>query len=454
MKTAFVRAPSEGGAYISQESFIPPLGIGYISAFLRSQGLQVIILDGIVDGLDVGRIGRRIVEEQVRLVGISAMTPEIQMAAALADTIKAVDPGVKIVIGGVHAISLPLQTMNEFSGFDFLVTGEGEVTMWELHQCLVQGKSPEGIQGIVWRRNSYVIDNGSRPWIEKLDELPFPAWDLYSKGLPCYFLLSSRGCPFRCNFCMRVLGDRVRYRSPENVVEEMEWVVGAFHPRRLIFQDETFTLYRKRIEILLDLMIARQIPRKVEWVVQTRVDMVDAPLLKRLKKAGCSRIEFGIESGSTEILKGTKKGIDLAQARQAVKDAKKEGLFVSCSFIFGHPNETRETIQETIRFCQKLNPDNATFGIMVPYPKTEIASLVEKREQGYTKGPQSWEDFTRFSKSGLELKSLGYREMESMQVQAYLRYFLYNMRLFSMAKYMWNHRIQVVTFLKKFVRGR
>jgi len=402
----------------------PRLGLGYLAAYLTNQDINVEIIDAKFQGLNFRQVIDRIKERPADLIGITALTPEIVDAATLATGLKQELPDSLIVIGGPHANALPVQTLQEFPWFDFLVYGEGEITLYELVLALGGKKTMEEVKGLVFRGNGIKL-NEPRPYLNNLDELPFPAWHLLPRAEQ-YPILAARGCPFRCIFCARTLGNKVRLRSPRNIVDEMEVLYENYHPGSIGFNDDTFGMNRRHSHELFDLIKERGLATKVKWYVETRVDVVDFEFLRRLKEAGCPTIGFGIESGNEKALDAIGKGTTLEQAERAVTLAKKARLRTHSFFILGHPYETEQTARDTIDFALRLNTSRANFGIMVPYPGTEIARMVERGEGNYRVLSRDWADYGKQIGNVLELTALSRTRLEQLQFTGYVKFYLLN----------------------------
>ncbi len=446
---------------------MPLLGIGYLAAWLREKKYTVAIVDAMFDKLTRDECVERILLHNPRMLCITAMTHEINRAAELAEKLETRGWQGWVVVGGPHCSALPARTLEEYPVFDFAITGEGERTLSELAGYLLRKKIPieqangridelipevserlKVIKGLVWRNAGSSNVNEPRPWIRDLDKLPFPAWDLYGRA-ELYQIYASRGCPFQCVFCMRVLGEQVRYRSPEKVVDEFEWVVNTFHPKRIDFSDETFTLKREWTESICDELIRRGLHKRMPWFANGRVNTVDVPLLRKMKEAGCVRLGFGIESGNPEILKAAQKATTIEQIEKAIAACKEVGLEMEAFYILGFPGETKETARDTIRLAARLNTTTAAFGIMVPYPGTRIAEMAEKGEGGYRMLSHDWSDFDKHLGNAMELETLSRRELESLQARAYLWFYLRNFRIRDLAGFAWEKRKAAVKLGRK-----
>jgi anaerobic magnesium-protoporphyrin IX monomethyl ester cyclase len=453
MKVALVSPPSEKGKYEHMKLSVPKMGVGYLAAMLEANDVECSIIDATFERLTLDDVSLRLEEGKFDVVGISAMTSGIHSAGLVAREAKDKLPWCTTVIGGAHAIALPESTMTEFEFFDVLVKGEGEHTLLDLVRAIDENTSMDNVKGIVFRKNGQLCSTPDREWINNLDELPFPAWHKYPRRKTIYHVLASRGCPHKCSFCQTILGRRVRRRSPGNVIDEIQWLSEEFGADYFEFLDETFTASRVRADQLLDMMIERGLNRKMNWHAQTRVDRVDKELFEKLKKAGCGQIEFGVESGNRKILDSIKKGITLEQVENAVLLARQAGLKVGCSFILGHPNETKETLQDTVDFAAKLNPDVISMGIMIPLPGTEVYRMATAGEGNYIFKPTDWRDFIRFGGEGLELGDASRDVLEKFQVKAYLNYYLKNRRFRDLLMYAVSHRRSAWAFASKLLSG-
>ena len=413
----------------------PALGIASLAAVLQDQNIHVVCIDAKYERMDFARFDERAKEiGDIDIVGVTSMTPNIVDAGNAVEIVRKHHPHVRTVIGGCHVTALPEQTLQEFPAFDIGVIGEGEKTLPELVKVLREGGSAGDVKGVVYRDGSAVKVTAPMEFVEDLDSLPFPAWRFFSLSSGMMSVLTARGCPFNCNFCMRVLGSKVRFRSPESIIAELKYLVEEFGATMIAFVDETFTLNRKRLERLLRMMLAEELHKKIKWTVQTHVGAVDFEILSLMKQAGCVRVGLGIESGNAEILRQCGKGITLEQAETAVEAAKRAGLKVNGFFILGHPNENRRTVRDTIRFAVKLNPDFAAFGIMVPYPGTRIRDIALRGEGGYTWVSSNWEDYRKNAGRPMEMKEFSAQALVKLQMKAYLVFYLRNLRLYDLMK--------------------
>lgn len=358
----------------------PSLGLGYLAAVLERRGDEVRIFDF---GLDP----RRPLEEEVLdvlafrpdVIGLTAMTTSYHSAEQTISLLRA-GTHAPMVLGGPHATVFPERTLREQPALDYLVFGEGEETMLELMEVIEGRRDPAMVAGLCYRRAGQVMCNPARPLIRDLDALPFPARHLFQLGrYPLYApdggrmltVLTSRGCPYNCSYCFKgIVGRTYRQRSPENLIQELKELIRTYGIHNFYFIDDLFTLDVKRLNVLLDMMIAEGLD--IRWQCLARVDRVTPELLRRMAAAGCRQIHYGIESGNQEILERVGKRITLEQVRQAVRWTAEAGIRSKGYFMLGLPGDTEETMEQTIQFAASLDLDDAMFSLTTPFPGTRL----------------------------------------------------------------------------------
>lgn len=448
MKIALVNPPPLRRIERDDLPVYPHLGLGYLASNLEKNGFdEILIVDAKLERKNVHDVLYDLQLFKPEVVGITGMTHEIIQASKLSEQVKKLLPHCKTIIGGVHTSILPQQTLEEFPSFDYGISNEGEITLPLLISALTQKNDLDKAPGLSYRYDGFVKVTSQLDWIHDLDSIPFPAWNRFPKARE-YPILTSRGCPFQCNFC-HPYGQKVRYRSPENVIEELDWVVSEFKPDIINVYDETFGIDQERTVKLLDLMIKHKIPQRTRWWAYTRVNVATDDLLRKMKDAGAFMIGFGIETGNEEILKKSKKNINLKRAEELVSIAKKIGLKTQTYFILGHPYETLETINDTIDFAIKLNGDLTCFGIMVPYPGTKIYEMAKKGEGGYRLIAKTWTDYNKQIGNALELVNIPRKKIERLQMHGYIKVFLKNHRYLDFLKFCWDFRRQALGFIQK-----
>ena len=362
----------------------PQLGLGYLAAVLEKNNYDVDVIDCQALNIHYDEFKKRIGKRQPNIVGMTAITLTYKSALHLAELTKEIHPKCVTVLGGPHATFWDVEALQECPDLDVVVRREGEYTLLELVQRLESGKSFHDVIGTTTRKNGEIIRNPDRPYIENLDELPYPArhlWplEILRKVEDVFYLTTSRGCTFWCDFCeaVRMFGRRYRMRSPKNVVDEIEYLNKTYGGTQFTFCDDAFTVDNARTEELCDEIIKRNL--KIIWNCGTRVDMVTKKLLIKMKEAGCASVWFGVESGAQEVLDEMHKGISTSQTLRTVKWVRELGLTPVPNVLLGFPGETKETAWKTIKFAEKVSPDNlAFFNVATPLPGTPLYDRVKK----------------------------------------------------------------------------
>ncbi|MGE5253637.1 MAG: B12-binding domain-containing radical SAM protein, partial [Planctomycetaceae bacterium] len=337
-------------------------------------GHRVKILDAFALGMNWGEFEEEVKKQKPELIGLGGMTPTIDNTLR---AIRACRPHTRtVVVGGPHVSVLQQEFFRECPEADFGVVGEGEKAFAGLARRLEEGKDPWEVPGVVGPEKA----NPPGDFIEDLDSLPFPSRHLLPNqayryalwpGKKITTLITSRGCPYHCIFCDKsVFGSRWRPRSPENVLDEMEQVVKDFKIRSMILYDDLFTLNKQRVMELCLGILERGL--RIEWKCEGRVDRVDEEMLGGMKKAGCTLIAYGVESGNQEGLDYLRKKTTLSQIRRAFALTRKAGIRPMAYFILGIPVETFEGGLRTIEFAKELKPEYAQFSILSPYKGTDL----------------------------------------------------------------------------------
>jgi radical SAM superfamily enzyme YgiQ (UPF0313 family) len=460
MKIALIKPPATYADWYKR----PLLGIAYISAYLESNGYDCKIFDASFNSWSEKELLQQVLSYKPDIIGLTAMTHEINQAAHVASKLKE-QLKVPAIIGGCHVTALPERTLAEFPVFDYGIFGEGEKTFTELLQNIKQDTTSDlfSVKGLVFRDGGRIVVNGTRPFLtsDELDTLPYPAFHYYygynrlalTDKHSYYTMFSSRGCPFHCAFCMQVLGRKVRRRSAQGIFQEMEYAIERYGAHTFNFADEIFLFDSKETRELLGMMIAKGFPERIKWSGLTRANYVNKELIALAKKAGCFSLEMGVESGDDGILKAIGKGITVEQVKRVVKIIKEEGISLGAYFILGHPNETRETIKKTANLAAELNTDTIAVGIMVPYPGTRIFDMALRGDGGYRLLTQDWSQYDKYGGRSLEIEGLPYKELAKWQKLTLIKFYLKNFRLFDCLKYFLERRKAIYFFIKKSIAG-
>lgn len=359
-----------------------PLGLLYLAARLEEAGHQVFLEDLQLNPYPLRRIEHTLRQQTPAIVGVTSFSINLSIASRILRKVKRLHPYTVTVWGGPHVSFDDEGILYKYPWVDVIVGGEGEETLKDVAERVKEGRGFEGVLGITWRgRGGNLYRNPPRPFREDLDRMPRPAWHLLKLSQYRAFgdgasLLTSRGCPHRCVFCVgrRMIGAKGRFRKPEAVVDEME-ALFQWGFQRIRIEDDLFTFHRDRA-----LAICKEISRRglsVRWRAYSRVDTIDAELLGWMKKTGCERLLYGAESGSFEILKRIRKGITPEQTRRAVEMTREAGIGVLASFVLGLPGETPATLRQTQDFAESLGVPY-TLNLLTPYVGTEIREGAEE----------------------------------------------------------------------------
>jgi anaerobic magnesium-protoporphyrin IX monomethyl ester cyclase len=434
--------------------FVRP-ALACLGATLREAGIDCVLVDAKFERLSEPQVIERVRASGAALVGLTAFTNEIQPAARIARALKDREPRLRTVIGGVHVTAIPRRTMLEFPEFDIACLGQGDRTIVELVAALDARRPLETVPGLMWRDGEQIAESTHTTVPPAVCDLPMPAWDLLPAGAR-YRLMTARGCPYNCNFCMNPNGRIVQRRTIEQVVAECEQVLSAFAPRDPInvwFDDEIFTVDMKRTHALCDAILATGLQKRMGWWAQTHVNVIDEALLRKMKAAGCKRVGLGIESADESVLRGMGKGSTIERAHAACRAAERVGIPLETFFILGHPGETAASARNTIDFAVRMNPEIPIIGIMVPYPGTRVAEMAARGEGGYRLIARDWNDYNKQIGGALEFEHLSRFQLEWIQTVGYLKVFWANRRYGDLARFVWTYRRQALTVLRKWGSG-
>jgi radical SAM superfamily enzyme YgiQ (UPF0313 family) len=376
---------------------MPPLGLGYLSAILEKPNIPVKILDNSLLRLNNNQILTFLKEIEPKIVGIYSSTPMIYRALEVAKLSKLSNKEIYTVLGGPHPSVVIEETLND-KNVDAIVIGEGEQSFLELVQNIIEKNFDlQNVSGIAYKNRDKIIQiTETRKPINNLDDIPFPAFHLFpmeryfkigkkfgttqktKRNIP---IMASRGCPSRCTFCQRFLGRKFRIRSAQNIVDEIEYLAKKYNVTEFNFLDDNFTVDKKKVIEVCDMIHKRNLKINFRFPNCVREDYLDADILKALKSVGCYHLDFGLESGCQKVLNLMKKDKKKEDMARKVYLAKDFNFRVSATFIFGIPGETLSDMGETIAFAKSLPLDSASFGIVIPYPGTELRETAIKNNQ-------------------------------------------------------------------------
>lgn len=397
---AFVN-PRDFCKFISNTPY-PPLGLGYLTSVLRKRDYQTTLIDGQI--LSPDEYEKRITENEVEFLGITATIKQMQEAERVASIIKFRNPETTVIIGGPGPNSLPPKTVLRSGVIDIIVRGEAEETLPKVLEALQSGVPLEGIPNLVYFENSTLVVTRKTAPPTELDKIPFPARDIFPQdaylarwkentGITSVAIMSSRGCPFACIFCDKTVSGRgLRIRSPRNVVDEMQILTEEYGLLDdIFFYDDLFLSDRKRVLAICDEIVKREL--NISWSAQGRVDKVDLEMFKQMKKAGCSELYFGAESGSNRILGYLRKKFTREQIIEVFRLCHQTGIKPGVYIIVGVPGETQEDINETKSLIKEIRPYLLNFSYLTPFPNTPLYESTKNLL--ISKDHTQWDEMTK-----------------------------------------------------------
>ena len=408
-----------------------PIWLAYAVGVAEQAGHGVRFFDAPAEGIGVDDVFNRLEGFVPELVVVDTSTPSIYNDVEVTEKIKEKFPSIFTVLVGTHPSSLPEETLNLSNSINAVAVGEYDFTIRELSRALEDNRSLDDVEGLVFKKGDEIVKNGYRLKIDNLDEIPFVT-SVYKRYLHCrsYFFaaanypmvmtITGRGCPFKCFFCVypQVFhGRKYRTRSPENVVDEFEYVVRNFpEVKEMGIEDDCFTANRRHVRDICELLIKRRI--KMKWYCNVRGD-VDYDLLKLMKKSGCRLVTVGFESGSQHVLDSMHKGESVERYYRFARDAKRAGILVHGCIMVGNPGDTRETLAESYAFSKKINCDSMQFYPLYVYPGTEAYDWARNNELIQTNDFSEW-----LTKDGLHNCILNTPELSSEEMVYLCDYYL------------------------------
>ena len=381
----------------SEGSSMPPLGLLYLGAMLESQaGHEVRIVPADIMGLSWRDVEREIKDFEPDIVGSACLTENRFQSFKLIKLCKKVYPRALTVLGGPHASMAAEDTLAHLPELDVVVRGEGEITLGEICEAMGNRRGKDFLDktaGISYNKNGRIQTNPSRPPIQDLDSLPFPAFHLvpFEKygffmdvpgwgKLPAANMITSRGCPHQCNFCATPAfwGRRVRSRSPQNIITEIEYLIRKYGVRVIYFCDDTFNASPRRVEEICELMLERKL--NIFWKCDVRIDLMDKALLRRMKEAGLFHLSFGLEAGAERVrTEVVNKPIDINSFHSLIQWCHELDIIPNAFFILSHPTETREEVEKTIKIIEEYSDRiESSIALLHIYPGTPLEKRARK----------------------------------------------------------------------------
>jgi radical SAM superfamily enzyme YgiQ (UPF0313 family) len=382
--------PQRSPAVTKSGTLYFPIWLAYATGVLEQDGVAATLLDAPARGFSLTDTVSYAASMKPDLIVMDTSTPSIQNDMLVAGKIRDAIPDCWIVMVGTHVSALPEETLQRCDAIDAVARREYEYTIRDLSRLLkeggLNGKKNDGLQridGLSFRSNAHIVHNPDRAYNDHLDDLPWVS-KVYQKHLnirdyfnpnalyPMVTLITSRGCPFRCSFCLypqTLTGRRYRFRSIGDVLDEIEFVVRAFpQAQSVFFEDDTLTANKKRCIQFADGILERGI--QIPWTANSRIE-VDLETMIRIRAAGCRQLCVGFESGSQQVLDSMKKGIHIERMQRFMRDARQAGLLIHGCFMVGFPGENLRSVQQTVELAIRLKPDTVQFYPVMVYPGTE-----------------------------------------------------------------------------------
>lgn len=426
---------------------MPSLGIGYLATIAKEQGHKVKILHCLKEKMNFNDFAEYIGKEKPDLIGFTMFTMDFKPVGKHIELIRKHSPESIVVVGGPHPSGEPEGSVK---WADYGFTGEAEIGFSKLLSVLDKRGSavPEAelkeIPGLVWKKNSQTVINPEE-FIENLDELGFPAWDLmdprdfpeaphgaFIKSHPSAPIIITRGCSFQCTFCAGkcITGTKVRKRSIENVIDEIKYLNKNFGVHEFLIEDENFTLYRKLVQEFCDRILKEDLKINFSFPSGVRLDTLNTEMLMNMKRAGCHSLSVGIEFGSERILKLTNKKLTINVIEDKIKLIKQAGIKITGFFLMGIPGESFEEMKQTVRLSRRLPIDRAQFNNFMPLPGSELYYQLKK--EGKLNGIDTNSFFVHdvaFAPEGVSKK-----QIKQLQRWAYISFYTHPRRLFKILK--------------------
>ncbi len=418
-----------------QQELAAPLGVMYIASVLREAAHAVRIYDCGEDWNKPDQFRQVLLAFRPDVVGLSGITFEGRVLEGMARMCKATFPNVPVIVGGPHASAYPDRCARR-PDMDYIVVGEGERTGLELVNALTcGGRDPRSIPGTAWydKAADRVAFAPPREWIQDLDSVPFPAWDLIDIGLYArndpasgmgrrlhMEVLTSRGCPFKCIYCHEVQGKRFRARSPENVLAELNTLRERHGINDFEIIDDIFNFDRARMLDIMDRIIAARTRPKLHFSGALRADLLDAAQIDRLYRAGGRFVSVAVESTSPRIQKLIKKNLKIEKVEENIAIAARRGFYVNGFFMLGFPTETYEEARNTVEWALRTRLHQAHFYMIMPYAGTALYKLYQ--DTLYARGVTELDIFAQnYHKGSVNLSEMTDEQLFKLQREAYRR---------------------------------
>ena len=414
------QAPVEG---MTAQPARTPLDLAYMAATLEKDGIRCKIKDYPAEHQDWSNLERDLIEFYPDMLVISITTPTMSADLATCEIARKINRDIVVVSKGAHYLAKDEEVLNRYRDLDIIIRGESEFAVAEIATT----DDLVSVSGISYRKNGRIVKTPDRPFLDDLDKLPFPARHLLNNNLyltpdtkePITLIYSGRGCPYQCVFCAvpSVSGHKIKLRSPESIVQELEECVKKYNIKNFFFRADTFTWDEKWVIEICKLIIERKL--QARWGTNSRADTISKERLEWMKRAGCWIIGFGIESGDQKSLDLMKKKTTLEDANTSILLCKEYGIKTYTLFLIGLPWDNRETIKKTIRFARHLDGDYIDINIAYPLPGTEMFEMAKKENLFNETSIHGYD----YSKPLIKTRYLSTEELVSMRKWALLSFY-------------------------------
>ena len=408
----------------------PSLALAQLAAWVRQAGFPAQIIDLHAENISPKDAESRVRDYDPDIVALTAKTLGWPAVIEIAQMVRVAAPRALIVCGGPQMSIYPKESLT-WDCFDVAVIGDGEETFLELAERIESGSSVDDCPGtMVRKKNGDILQTPARPVAKDLDKYPMPAWDMLPVDRyhcltllkPFATMVTTRGCPWHCGYCSQVYSEKLRFRSPELVAEEMEYLEKTFGVREIVMFDETFTIGKKRMRTLAEEILKRNL--KVRFNIRARVDTVDREVLTLLKRAGLRSIHMGVEAGTDRVLKIMNKQITREQTERAFRIAREVGIETRGYFMVGYYDSTPRDVEDMIDFSASLGLDWASYSVATALPATDLYRIAQER--GYVDG-DFWRRYTIDGGGAipqLETETFTAERLRQYRTKAYLNFYL------------------------------
>ena len=423
-----------------------PKWLAYTVGLLEREGHKVCFIDAPAESISIRKLEQRIKKFDPGLIVCDTSTAGFSYESRFCSQLKS-QTDAYIAMVGTHVSALPEVSLKDAKAVDFVAIGEYDFTILELADALAKGRDINGIKGIVYRHGEKIIRSDPRPYIENLDSLPFVT-EVYRKHLniknysldflryPYVDLMTGRGCPYRCVYCLwpqTLMGRKYRVRSLDNIFQELDYILANIKGvKEIFFDDDTFTANRNTLKKFCNRVIEEGYD--FTWSINCRPDIVDKEHIDLMAKAGCRLVVVGYESGSQQMLDNIKKGTKIDEMKIFTKLCKSAGIKIHGDFMIGLPGETRGTIQQTINLAKQMMPDTFQISIATPYPGTEFYRWLQENGYLITENFDEWLDGDGQQRCVISYPNLSPDEMKNALKKAVTTYYLNLKYLFKISK--------------------